>query len=113
MRKLQVSLALVIVAVFLMGCSTNGIKSLDEMTPQEKGTWMLSLYNDQYDDYLRQVSRVDLSDGEKDILREKKNILLEVYPLIELYTEYVDSGVLPPTETETLIMQNIDRLLSL
>jgi len=107
------SLVLTIVVLFLIGCPTGGLKSLDEMTPQEKATWMLSIYNSQYDDYLRQASRVDLSDDERVILREKKKILMEVEPLIGLYVGYVDTGALPAVETETLIMQNIDRLLSM
>ena len=112
MRRLQVSLVLVVAVLFLIGCP-QGMKSLDEMTPQEKAVWMLSVYNAQYDDYLFQVDKPDLTEDDKKILREKKEILKEVYPLIELYTGYVDSGVIPTLETETLIMQNIDRLLSM
>ncbi len=114
MKKLQVNLVLVIVmVVFSIGCLQQGIKPLSEMTPQEKAVWMLSVYTSQYDDYKLQVVKPDLSDDQKNILREKKKALTEVYPLIELYIGYVDTGALPTIETETLIINNLDRLLSL
>lgn len=116
MHRLQLlrnSVVLVIAIVFLIGCPQQGLKPLNEMSPQEKATWMLSIYSAQYDDYKLQVVKPDLTDDQKNILREKKKILLEVDPLIDQYTGYVDTGILPTMEIETLIINNLDRLLSL
>lgn len=81
------------------------------MTPKEKATWMLSIYNAQYDDYLVQAARTDLTEEEKKILRSKKEIMTEVYPAIELYAGYANSGVLPGDELETLIISRLNQLL--
>lgn len=83
------------------------------MSPQEKAVWMMSIYNAQYDDYLLQAAREDLTEDEKEILREKKRILVKIEEPIELYVGYADSGVLPAATLETLIMQNINLLLTL
>lgn len=72
---------------------------------------MLSIYNAQYDDYLIQAKRTDLTEEEKKILRQKKEIMTEVYPAINLYAGYADSGALPDSDLETLIVSKLNQLL--
>jgi len=83
------------------------------MNPKEKATWGMSIYNAQYDDYKFQVARLDLDEAQKDVLREKKKVLTEVYPVLMLYNGYAESGVLPPMETEVLMINLLTRLLEL
>ena len=83
------------------------------MTPKEKAVWMMDLYNGQFNDYKIQAAKPDLTEEQKVILRKKKEILTEVYPLIKLYVGYADSGVLPPADTEAVIMRLTNELLSL
>lgn len=83
------------------------------MEPKERVTWMLSIYNAQYEDYKTQAARTDLTEAQKEILREKKKVLTKVYPLIETYAEYVNVGTVPSQELETLIVSNLETLLKL
>lgn len=129
-------LVLVLVAFVFVGCQNN-IKTPDEMTPKEKAAFFLSMYNKQFDGYLdtiidpalpfaeREALKESIKDGavlpadkmnpnltneQKDILRTKKEIMTEVYPLISLYTSYAESGSVPSAETETQIISLLDRL---
>jgi len=73
----------------------------------------MDLYNGQSDDYKIQAAKPDLTEEQKVILRKKKEILTKVYPLIKLYVGYAESGVLPPADTEAVIMRLTDELLAL
>ena len=61
-------------------------KSFDEiwegLTPKGKVALAFSIYNKQYEDYKIQAARKDLTEPEKQVLRQKKKILTEIYPLI-------------------------------
>lgn len=96
------------------------------MAPEEKATWMLSIYNGQYASYMTTTGHTKSADGDwlktsdpeldeaqKEVLREKKKILTEVYPMIGTYAGYADSGVIPDADLETLIVQNLERLLGM
>ena len=93
-----------------MGCPHQG-KTLQEMSPKEKATWMMSIYNSQYDDYQLQVVRTDLTETERKVLRYKKEVFSEVFPAIELYAGYANSGVIPGDELETLIISRLNQLM--
>jgi hypothetical protein len=74
---------------------------------------MLSVYNSQYEDYKVQAIRTDLTEAQKEVLREKKAILTRVYPMINVYVGYADNGVIPEKDLETSIVSNLETLLSL
>ena len=109
MNKIK-GFAILLSLMFVVSCAGN-IKTLNEMNPKEKAVWMLSVYNAQYDDYKFQASRVDLDNERKDVLRIKKQILTEVYPLIAVYAGYAGSGIIPAVDLETAIIKNLERLL--
>lgn len=110
--RLLMAMLLVLPILTLTACPPNQ-KTLSEMSGKEKATWMLSVYNAQYADYKVQAARTDLDEAKKEILREKKKILTEVYPLIKIYVGLVDTGVLPDVDLETTIIQNLERLLGM
>lgn len=83
------------------------------MSPKEKSVWMLSVYNSQYEDYKIQALRTDLTEAQKEVLREKKDILTRVYPMISIYTGYASSGIIPEKDLETAIVTNLETLLSM
>lgn len=87
-----------------------GVKPLAEMTPKEKATWMMGVYNAQAADYKRMVVRTDLTDDQKDILRQKKVIAVQVWPLINTYRTYVNAGAVPIREVEDQIIALINDL---
>jgi hypothetical protein len=83
------------------------------MSPKEKSIWMLSVYNSQYEDYKMQAIRTDLTEAQKEVLREKKDILTRVYPMISIYTGYAGTGIIPEKELEMTIISNLETLLSM
>jgi hypothetical protein len=102
---------LVIPAVFI-GCPGAGGRSFAEQSPKERATWMLGVYNAEYRDYMNVVARPDLSEEQKDLLKQKKQILTDLYPLIGLYSETVMTGaVVPDRGLEDQILALINQLL--
>jgi len=109
MNKIRM-VAILLSLMFVVSCAGN-IKTLNDMNPTEKAVWMLSVYNAQYEDYKFQAARVDLDEERKAVLRIKKQILTEVYPLISVYSGYAGSGIIPAVDLETAIIKNLERLL--
>ena len=109
MKKLCIFL---FVVVFLAGCQfTQNLKSPADMSAKELGTWALGIYNAQYDNYEVLAARTDLTEDYKVMLRKKKAILVEIWPLLKLYAGYVDSGAIPTQELEVKIIGLIDDLI--
>lgn len=106
MRKLIIP---IVILMFVIGCTQN-IKPISEMTPKEKATFFLSVYNDQAINYKTLASDPTLTEDQKVILRQKKKLMTEVYPLIFLYSSHVDSGEVPDHATEMAIINYLDRL---
>lgn len=106
-KRIAILLAL---SILFVGCAHN-TKTFDQMSPMERSIWMLGVYNAQYDDYKFQAARVDLDEERKAVLRVKKQILTEVYPLIAVYSGYAESGIVPAVDLETAIITNLERLL--
>jgi len=113
----------IVIALYAMalgsisGCITlgspDGPKRITEMTPKEKGAWFLGVYNSQDRDYRNMVVRTNLTNDQKNILRKKKEIMTEVYPMIKTYTIYIDSGAVPTKVVEDQIINLINDLTAL
>lgn len=106
----------VILMIFLFSCvpgQKSDLKSISDMTPKERVTWMLSVYNSQTRDYKAMVAKTDLTNEQKEVLRKKKAIMIQVYPMINTYTTYVDSGAVPTKEVEDQIIDLINDLTGL
>ena len=104
-----------IVLIASFGCipqagKGQGIKPLSEMTPKEKVTWMMSVYSAQAEDYKRMVKRPDLTNEQKAMLRNKKDVAKKVWPLINTYRTYVNAGAVPTREVEDEIIGLINDL---
>lgn len=108
----------------MTACPMSQTKSYQEMTPKERGTWMLSMYNSQYEDYMmttgytknfqgewEKTSSPELTESQKEVLRDKKKLLTEVYPAIKVYVGYAESGVIPDADLETMIVSKINQLI--
>jgi disulfide oxidoreductase YuzD len=121
---------LLMVLIFLMAlssCAMGTAKSISEMTPKEKTTFMLGVYNSQYADYMSQtgyswdgekkeyvkISTPTLSDERKEVLKKKKEILTKLYPLIKIYDSTVNSGAAPNREVEQQIFDLLNNLQSM
>lgn len=108
------SILVALVAVLVVSaCGIKDLKPISEMSPQEKATFFLSVYNKQYENYNITVKRPDLTAAQVKVLEEKKKIMTEVYPMISLYAGYVNAGALPDASEEKAIIDYLDRLGSL
>ena len=103
-------IGLIILMVFgLTACTFDNIKPVSEMTPKEKAAFFLSMYNAQDMNYRAMAAMPNLTEPQKEMMREKKLVLSQVYPLISVYVSYVEQGAVPSPETERLIVENLDR----
>ena len=72
---------------------------------------MMSVYNAQYNDYQQVAATPDLSEDQKVILRVKRKTLTDVYPLIQMYISYSETGEIPIEGLEQSIMDHLNSLL--
>ena len=94
-----------------------------ELTSKHTALWMNKTYNVEYSEYLSHftvedngyVLRPGTTEKQIEILKKKKTILTEVYPLIRIYTQYELDGYVPAgvimTEVESRIMLLINQLI--
>jgi hypothetical protein len=122
--QFTVGIALLIM-IFLCGCSSMNGVSFSQMSAKEKATYMLSVYNSQYADYMivtgytldmngnwEKTSFPSLTEEQKAILRNKKEIMIKVYPLIRIYNKQIQSsgGGVVSRDVEQEIMKLLNQL---
>lgn len=126
-QKSKNSIAFMIVAIFwlflfisvfgLQGCSQKQVTSAQQVTS------MMDIYNAQFTDYMymtgyaknsegkwEKITEVYLTDDQKKLLKRKKEILTEVYPLISTYDKVVKSGGVTDPAAEAEIMRLLNKL---
>lgn len=115
---LLMALLIVIFSAGIYGCGT--------MTPKKQLVMMYGTYNAQYSQYMTATGYVMdeqgvwvkttnpvLSEDQKKILRKKKEILTQMYPLIKVYDSMVVGTVPYSSATEQELMNLIDQLATL
>lgn len=113
---MTMGLLLLSVGFFLNGCITVGgkeVKSFTEMTPKEKSIFLMTTYSKQYDDYVQLWKQPDRTEAQQEILEKKYEWLQKIYPYIDTYTTYAAGGVMPPAETERIVLNLINDALGL
>jgi len=115
MVKRRLALLLILFMFALASCAgmQGDVKSFTDMTPKEKATFVMSVYNKQYDSYLTLYKKGDWTDQEKEVLKVKYELLGEMETYTKLYTGYAETGVAAPAETEEALLALIDKLLAL
>lgn len=107
----QVRITLILVLLALVGCAHVAEKPWSERTPKEKAIWMDGIYNVQYDEYQVRAARADLLEDERKVMRVKKQIFIEIWPLLKSYSKYAEAGVVSPVELEMHIINLLNRLI--
>ena len=102
--------------LFLVGCP--GVTPPPDYSPLDQAKFnaakWLGIYNSQFEDYKSMTANPDtLTEAQKEVLRKKKALLVETKPALDLYTSYVDQGVVPSPETEQSVLDLINRLQGL
>ena len=83
------------VVLFMIGCGTFSmhIKPVSEMTPLEKATTAMAVYNDMADSYKMRVALPDLSAAEKQVLQTEYDVLKKAWPIVDAYYKAVKEGL--------------------
>lgn len=126
MRKMQMkgsrAIVVFILAFFvgamivaMNGCSIMGenVKSYSEMSPKERATYITSIYNDQYELYLREAKIDPMPEEKAKVLRQKKVLMMQLYPYIKTYNNFAEQGVFAPEDIEMTVMEIMNKLLGL
>jgi len=90
---------MVALIILVNGCTYNL-----QITTKDTASWMNSIYNAQYNDYLswfvkdangNLVVKPDTPDTQKVVLNRKKAIFTKLHPLLITYSEYARTGIVP------------------
>lgn len=117
----------VLVMSLCVGCAqlAGTTKPVSEMTPKEKLTYVEGIYNSQYAEYQRTAGYVlvddkwvltyepELSDAKREVMRKKKKMLTDLYPMIQTFRSYVMAGGLPPAQQEQVLFELLDQLTAM
>jgi hypothetical protein len=87
-----------------------GIKPYSEMSAKEKVTFLLKIYNSQYDDYKMVAADPKITEAQRVTLRIKKQILIEVYPVLQALDLNVAEGKPLAPALEVKAMELLTRL---
>jgi hypothetical protein len=132
-QKITLAVLILVIVLFMAGmcmqaCSTNGtaiIKSPLQMTSAEKSTWAMTLYNKEYKAYMttmgyakrvdgipgwRKISDPNLTEKQREILQNKKEILIKAEKAIKAYNAFFLEGQTPTALVEEQLLEIIDRL---
>ncbi len=118
-KEYLTALLILLVCVGIAGC-------VESLTPKKQLVMMYGTYNGQYTQYMSDTGYVmnengewkktffpEYTEDEKEMLRKKKKILTQMYPLVKLYDSMV-VGITPySSETEQELMNLIDQLADL
>ena len=110
MRKFKFIAICIVGVLFLCNCATIGVKPYNEMTPRERALFLVTTYNKLDAEYRIQAIMPNLTDKDKEMLRVKKQIMTQLYPLIDAYRMAVENNVTVPPSLEPMIMNLLDQL---
>lgn len=108
-----ISVLITMCMMAMQGCAAMGGKSWAQMNPKERATQLMGVYNDQYELYLREAKIENLTEAKKEVLRDKKKLLIEMYPYLEMYADYAKTDTFAPADVEMAVMKVMDKLLGL
>lgn len=113
-----------ILFMVLSGCTglqpTDG--PVETMTPKKMGIVMMESYNIAYADYMdtmgfklindkwEKVKKVSLTNYQKKKMNTKKELLIQVWPLLKSYNLYVDLNEIPPDDLVAEIFDILDAI---
>jgi len=114
-RKTLQVLFFLVLAAFLVGCGTTTavVKPFSAMTAQEKSVYFMGFYKAQYQDAASMGAMAQagkLTPGQLEVYRAKRELLIKVKPMIELYDGVVAGGGIPGADQEQGILNILNQL---
>lgn len=112
MTKTKVVLVVALAALCLAGCFGKDVKTPATMTPMERATLVLTLYNNAYTNYLAQYAAAakPLTPDMQKYFRGYKEGMTIAWPTISAYVSVVEVGGVPTPEQEQKILEVIYKL---
>lgn len=83
------------------------------MTDKQQATVWMDYYNSVYDDTLRVMTNPASAQSQKNVALHKREILIQVWPLLKVYVSTVDSGGIPSSKDTAAIMDLINQLTAI
>ena len=111
-RKVNFAVVLFILVVFVAGCSLLGLKTWNDLTPKQRTIFFMNTYlstANNVDTILKDPASTQVA---KTSALKDKATLTQVYPLIQAYKKYVDTGVMDVPVSEAAILSLIDQLIN-
>ena len=104
---------LLIVVLFMFVLPSCAMVDTTKKTPKQQATIWMDIYYAQYRDTAAIMINPNSTKEQKDFGRKKREILIQVWPLLKAYVAIVDSGGVPSVEDEMAINDLIDQLVNL
>ena len=111
MRLVKPVLTLVALVAFV-ACANQQLKTPDQMSPKERGTFALTLYNNAFTNYNAQFAATPqpMSKESKEYFQGYKKVMEVAWPVISGYSAVVNVGGVPTPEQEQQLIQLIYQL---
>ena len=110
MQKIKIGIVVLLV-LMLSACAF--LQPQTGLSTKQQATVWLQIYNYQYDDTMALAINPSITEDQKKIVREKKRILNQVWPLLKIYVAVVDGGGTPTTADTVAITNLINQLTAL
>ena len=102
----------ILIALVMASCATLPPVSQQADRERQANIWM-DIYNSQVNDTKAIMTSPYSTEAQKAIGRQKKVILVQVWPLLIAYTDIVDQGGVPSDENTKAITDLINQLTKL
>lgn len=99
-----------IVAILMLLCIGCALNSTALKPQQELLTKFEAFYMSQSNDYTVQVAQPNLTEAQKTVLRQKREILVKAQPLITAYGQIVMQGGTPSVAQEQAIIALLNQI---
>jgi hypothetical protein len=113
MRKRTVFVVFAILLIFgLVSCGPKAPQpeySPQEIAERNAATW-LHIWNSQFEDHVAMSKMSNLTDGQKEILNKKADLLTQSKPILDVYASAVKQGITPSATTEQELMMLMNQL---
>lgn len=107
------------IAMFLIGSMLQGCAMFQaipnpwtDMSHKERAAWANSIYSSHFDNHnIMTANETVLTEDQKKVLRVKKTVLVEAWPVLKTYSYYANSGQVPPEDVTAHVIRLINLLV--
>lgn len=103
-------ISVLVTITVITGCAGFQPKNPADMSPKEVAVWANRQYEQQYTSYLQDYEYAKNNIYMREVLLKKKVLMMEIYPLLLTYNEYVRTGAVPPEKMTDAIIRLIYEL---